>query len=132
MEMLPVTSITAGTLAFVFFILSVRTIQARRSTHTSVGDGGNDLMLRRMRSHANFAEYIPLLLIILLVLELQAIEHVWLMLYGIVIVVGRVLHAWGIASADTPGWARICGMVCTFVPLTIGAAALLWLGATAL
>jgi uncharacterized membrane protein YecN with MAPEG domain len=58
-----VTPIYAGLLAIVFVLLSARVILGRFGPgNPSLGDGGNLDMLRRIRGHANFAEYVPLTL----------------------------------------------------------------------
>ena len=46
-----VTPIYAGILAIVLFVLSVRVMQVRG--RVSLGDGGDPVVLRRMRGHAN-------------------------------------------------------------------------------
>ncbi|HAY26639.1 MAG TPA: glutathione metabolism protein, partial [Candidatus Accumulibacter sp.] len=55
----------AALLALFFVALSIRTLRLRRELRITVGDGGNPAMLRAMRVHANFAEYVPLGLILL-------------------------------------------------------------------
>ena len=55
----------AALLALFFVALSIRTLRLRRELRIAVGDGGNPAMLRAMRVHANFAEYVPLGLILL-------------------------------------------------------------------
>jgi len=62
---LPITLSTAAAAAFLHIWLSGRVVQARRGLNISVGDGGNEAVLRRMRAHANFAENIPIFLILL-------------------------------------------------------------------
>ena len=57
---LKIIPIYAALLALLFLALSVRTLRLRRRLNISVGDAGNTKMLRAMRAHANFAEYVPL------------------------------------------------------------------------
>jgi hypothetical protein len=52
-----------------YLALSVRTLRLRRWLRIAVGDGGNPVMLRAMRAHANFAEYVPLTLVIIFMME---------------------------------------------------------------
>jgi len=46
-------------------------IQLRRSLQIALGDAGNEALLRATSVHANFAEYVPLCLILLYLAEGQ-------------------------------------------------------------
>nr|WP_265324035.1 MAPEG family protein [Aeromonas veronii] len=56
MTILPVY---AALLALLFVLLSIRTIRTRHSRKVALGHGDDPAMLRAMRVHANFAEYVP-------------------------------------------------------------------------
>ncbi len=114
-----------GLLGIWFFVLSLRTIFGRRDNRVSLGTGQSDDLLRRVRMHGNFAEYIPFLLIIMMLLELQGVSQWLLLTYGGLILVGRGLHAYGLWSPKTPMWARIWGMQLTLWPLFGGCVGLL-------
>ncbi len=116
------TPLVASLLALLYLVLSVRVIGARNSERISLGDRGNDILLRRMRVHANFAEYTPLSLLLLLMLELMGGAHWLLYGLGLFLVVGRTVHAYGVGSDPEPMNFRAVGMVLTFV--VIGTAAL--------
>ena len=117
---IPITLLSTGILGILFFIHSLRTIKGRSITKTSLGDGGDELMTRRIRIHGNFAEYIPLLLIILLLLEVSKVGIVLLVTFAASIILGRLLHFYGLYSKETPFWARIAGMQLTLWPLLLG------------
>lgn len=124
----PITLITSGILGLLFFIHSTRTINGRRLTRTNLGDGGNELMQRRIRIHANFAEYIPLLLFFLLLLEINEVALFILIIFSLLIIAGRLLHFYGLFSEETPGWARVLGIHFTLWPLLLGSMYLVYLG----
>lgn len=121
-----ITSLFTAVLALIFFAHSLRVILARGTTKTNLGDGGNDVMFRRIRIHGNFAEYAPILIIILGLLEYAGANQSLLITYALIVVLGRLLHAYGLWSAETPGWARILGMQLTLWPLLLGALGLLY------
>lgn len=130
MHTVTVTSLYAAVLALFFVFLSLRVIRQRRTNHIGFGDGGNPPLLRAMRAHGNFAEYAPFALLLMLVAELQG-SAVWsLHVLGLLLLVGRILHAIGV-SRD-PGWmpGRVVGMVLTFFALIFGAATNLLMLAT--
>ena len=60
-----VTAFYAALLAPLFVVLSVRVILFRRGSGSTLGDGGDPVLLRRIRVQANFAEYVPLALILM-------------------------------------------------------------------
>ncbi|MFM2340288.1 MAG: hypothetical protein RLZZ360_924 [Candidatus Parcubacteria bacterium] len=125
---IPFTLVTTGVLALIFFTHSLRTINARRDTKTNLGDGGNDIMLRRIRTHGNFAEYVPFLMFILFLLETQGVPVLFLGAFALAVVLGRLLHAYGLYSPATPGVARVLGMQLTLWPLILGGMYLIYLG----
>ena len=125
---IPITLITTGILGIIFFIHSLRIIQGRGLTKTSLGDGGNDVMTRRIRIHGNFAEYIPLLLFILFLLELTHTNSLLISVFAAALVVGRLFHFYGLYSNGSPIWARVWGMQLTLWPLLISCLYFLYLG----
>ena len=64
-----VTAIAAAVLGLIFAALSGWVIAGRLSTGVLHGDGGEETMNRRMRAHANFIEYVPLILLLVALLE---------------------------------------------------------------
>ena len=118
-----VTPFYAAVLALLFFALSVRTLRLRGSLKIAVGDGGNQQMLRAMRVHSNFAEYVPLTLLLTFMFELQAGQTGWLHPLCICLLVGRLSHAYGVSNISEDLRYRVFGMALTFTALlgaTIG------------
>ncbi|PAX08304.1 MAPEG family protein [Sphingomonas lenta] len=97
---LPITLVLAGALTLINIWLSFRVGAARRAHGISVGDGGNDQVLRRMRAHANFAENVPLVLILVGLIEFAASPSVYLWVMAALFVVARIAHGIGM-----DGWA---------------------------
>jgi len=113
-----ITPLYAGILALVFFALSVRVV-AMRGTGISLGDGGNPAMLRRIRGHANFAEYVPLILLMMAFLELSRFSAYLLHGLGIALVIGRVLHGYALSFTEKFKFGRFYGTVLTFTLLNV-------------
>lgn len=65
-----ITPVWAAALALLFVILSARTLLLRRKLGIALGDSGNETLHRAIRVHANFAEYVPLTLLLAVLLEL--------------------------------------------------------------
>lgn len=130
--MLTITPLYAGLLALLFLALSGRVVQ-QRGHGVSLGDGGDPELLRRIRGHGNFAEYVPLLLLLLAMLEFGGGHPPWLLhVLGATLVVARLLH--GVALSFAQGWkfGRFYGTLLTFVLLLVLGALNLWRGIVAL
>ena len=113
---LPITLTIAGAAAILHIWLSLRVSALRRPLKIGVGDGGNETLLKRMRAHANFAENMPIFLILLGLVELAAGASLWLWGAGIVFILARISHAFGM---DRPGanLLRIFGISLTWLVL---------------
>jgi uncharacterized membrane protein YecN with MAPEG domain len=120
---LAITPAYAGLFALFFVLLSVRVIQLRRATRVSLGDGGDQELQRRSRVHANFAEYVPLTLILMLLAELQGQPSWTIHLIGALLLIGRATHAYGVSQAPQILKLREVGMVTTVAAIVIGAVA---------
>ena len=116
MMMLPIALTTAGAAALVNFWLSWRVAQLRDAENIWIGDGGNPRLLARMRAQLNFAEYAPVVLILIALVEAAKGTHVWLWIVAALFILGRVLHGFGM-----DGWrfGRTAGMIATS-PIMIG------------
>jgi hypothetical protein len=111
---LPTSLIIAVALAVINLWLSIRTGQARQTAKVSIGDGGNPLLVARMRAHANFIEYVPIALILMALIESNGGSSRILWLLGIALVIGRVLHPFGM-ERPSPNPFRIAGIMLTYL-----------------
>lgn len=110
---MPITALYAALLALLFLYLSTRVIALRRSARVAVGDGGNLLLLRRMRVQANFAEYVPLALLLMGFAESLATPRLILHGLGLCLLAGRVVHAYGVSQPKETIGLRVFGMAMT-------------------
>ena len=74
--MLTITALYAGLLALLFLALSINVIRYRRGEQVSLGDGGKRKLARGIRAHGNFAEYVPLVLVLMSIAELSQAPRV--------------------------------------------------------
>ncbi|MFT4937610.1 MAG: putative membrane protein YecN with MAPEG domain [Paraglaciecola sp.] len=118
----PITAFYAALLAILFFYLSSLVIQNRRSKKIALGDGGDKHFQQFIRAHANFNEYVPIVLILLLIAELNGTHPALLHLSGLCMFIGRGLHSFGLCNHSGPSWQRVVGMLCTFGSLLLLAA----------
>ena len=111
---LPITLTIAAGAAILNIWLMMRCGQARGASGVWVGDGGNDLLTRRTRAHANFVEYAPFVLILLAGIELAGGSTTWLWVAGAVFVVARVAHGLGM-DRPAPNPLRAGGIAATWI-----------------
>jgi len=108
---LPTTlCLTAAALVLNFW-LGMRIGKLRMVHKISVGDGGNEAILRRMRAQANFHEAVPLTLILFGLVEAAGRGGVWLAPLGAVFLLGRIAHAFGMENGSGFRAGRPIGMM---------------------
>ena len=107
---LPITLTIAGAAAILHIWLAVRVSRARRQLKVSVGDGGNEALLRRIRAHGNYVENMPFFLILLGLVELAGGDPRILWGIAIAFVLARITHAFGMDRPSSSGL-RVIGMV---------------------
>src|SRR3954447_24911313 len=118
---LSVVPIYAAVLALVFLLLSISVIRGRGRYQVTIGSGTAPDLERRIRVHANFAEYVPFTLLLLTIAELRGAPAGRLHVMCLCLLVGRVLHAWGVSRSAENLRFRQAGVGLTFTAL-IGAA----------
>lgn len=118
--------------AALYLGLSWRVVRLRRRYRIGIGYNGKQDLNRAIRVHANFAEYVPLALVLLLALETAGVGGALLHALGATLLAGRLLHAWGLSreSGRSPG--RSVGTGLTWLVIGVSAVTGLGLGVGAL
>jgi uncharacterized membrane protein YecN with MAPEG domain len=122
---LAITSFYAAILALLYVILAGFVIRQRFKHRIGLGTGKEPQLLQTVRMHGNFAEYVPFLLILVALLELQQSPAWQLHLVAGLTLAGRVLHAIGLWRSSGTSVPRFLGMISTFAALIVGAVFLL-------
>lgn len=113
--MLLITATFAAVLTLMYVRLAFDVIRLRRQHQVGLGSGKQSALTVAIRTHANFAEYTPLMLILMACLELNGWSGYWLWPLGGLFVVGRWLHARGMRSSVNGDFRlRVRGMQATF------------------
>lgn len=108
MMILPISLTIAAGAALLNLWLATRVGRVRMSEKVSIGDGGNERLIRRMRAHSNYVENTPFVLILIALVELGLGPSLWLWGAGVLYLVARILHAFGM---DGMGWGRSAGVL---------------------
>lgn len=120
---LPITALYAGLLAILALYLSFRAGSFRGKTGDSIlyGQPVNMQLAERVRVHQNFLEYVPILLILMGVIELNGGSALFLHGTGILLIVSRIAHAIGLKHDTMAHPGRLIGAGGTAL-LTLAAA----------
>ncbi len=116
----------AAVLVLIFVLLSVRVIQMRAFAKIGLGHGNNPVMERRIRVHGNFAEYVPLALLLLLCMELQSQSRILIHVLCIALIAARVVHAIGVTPVKENFPMRVASVLTTFAVLIVASVMLLY------
>lgn len=110
----PVTALYAGLCALLLLLLGALVVNQRRLLKVGLGDGGHEPLARSMRAQANFVEYVPMSLVLMLLLEINGLQVKWLHMAGVVLIGSRLLHAWGFSHSSGRSFGRSVGTAGTF------------------
>lgn len=122
-----VTPLYAGILVLWFVVMSARVVDIRRRG-ISFGDNGDPAITRVVRAQGNFAEYVPVALLMMAFLEANRFSIYWLHALGIVLVVARLLHGLALSFGWQRRTGRMAGAGLTFIVLIVEAVQCLYVG----
>ena len=97
--LLPISLSMAAAAAIINIWLSMRIGKLRHAEKIIHGDGGNEMLVRRMRAQLNFIENTPLALLLVAGIELAGKGGVWLAPVAGLFILGRVAHGVGMDNA---------------------------------
>lgn len=120
-----VVPLYAGILALIYVFLAIRVSRLRSGAQVMVGSGGNAVLERAIRAHGNCGEYVPIALLLLGFMEMQRNSSYLLHALCLMLVVGRLLHAYAISQPNEPMPLRVAGTFLTHAVLIIAAISLI-------
>jgi uncharacterized membrane protein YecN with MAPEG domain len=122
------TALFAAILALVYAALSLWVVAGRLSGDVLHGDGGNQQLLKRIRSHGNFIEYVPLTLILIGLLEASGSSRGLVATLLVILLIARLLHPVGMLAPRNSPQQFACrggGVIATILVMSIAAVILL-------
>jgi uncharacterized protein len=130
-----ITAVYLAVLALVYAALAINVVRLRRENRAAFGDGGNAALRSAIRAHAHFAEYVPVITLMVATLEMSGVAAWRVHVLMAALLISRLLHPFGMyAKPGTPAFriGRVGGMALTIILLITCAAAVLsrvWRGA---
>lgn len=124
----PVTAVYAAVIALMMMMaLAYRVTGFRRRDRVGLGDDGSRDLQVAVRSHANLVEYAPIFLLLLFVGELNGVTVGWLHGAGLLFVLSRFAHAWGMdASGGRAHPGRMLGILGTWLAILLMIIMVIW------
>jgi hypothetical protein len=122
-----ITSAYLGVLALLYAALGIQVSRLRRGNRVLFGDGDNIQLRSAIRAHANFAEYVPIIVLMVAMLEMSGLAALRVHLLMAALLLARLLHPLGMYVGPRTLRFQICrvgGIVITTLVL-IGSALLL-------
>ena len=124
---LPLISAYAAALIGVFQIALMMTVGlARNAAGISLGDGGDEALLLKIRRHGNLTENAPIFLILLGFLEITAGPQMAVIGFAALFILARLSHAYALSGPDKPLVARGFGALGTIGGIIGTAGTLVW------
>jgi len=121
-----ITGLYVALATLLVLVLSSRVSLRRRLLRVSLGDGDDKELRKRIRAQANAIEYLPLGLLLLLCLEWNQTVPVILHTCGIVLILARASHAYGLSRAGGTSPERFAGTGLTWLVMLAMALLLIW------
>ena len=110
-----ILALYAGVLGLMFFLLSARISLLRMRTKVLMGHADNPLLHRAVRAHGNFAEYVPLCLILIGSVAALGFSAWVIHALCLTLIAMRAAHAlgvgYGVAGGQTIGAAMTYNIV---------------------
>ena len=122
---LPVTTLYALPLIVIFFPLWIAVSSIRSELKCSIGDNGDKNLLLVIRRHGNFIEWVPFTLVLMILAEAQGTGATWLHAAGILLLIGRLAHPFGLKIDNAAHPLRYVGNGTNMLAVAILAVALL-------
>jgi uncharacterized protein len=104
-----ITALYAVALSLLGLVLWFRVTSMRAALKVSIGDAGNPELHERIRQHGNFIEWAPMMLVLMLLAEGNGAGALWLHLGGGLLLLGRLVHPFGLKAGNAAHPLRYVG-----------------------
>ena len=119
----------AGLNLILLLVLSVRVVRLRRKHAVALGHGEVADLNHAIRAFGNATEYVPTALVGLVVLALVGAPTLLVHVIGLMLLAGRVAHAWGLSRSGGASPPRALGVLATWLAYLVAAVTLIFYAA---
>ena len=124
--MLAITALYTSILALIMIVLAYNTSARRKEAKINLGTGNDGVMERRSRAFGNFTEFVPMVILLMAMIEVQGYGADYVHILGIITVIARVLHALGMTNSIKIINGRFVGALLTYISLFAAGAFVLY------
>jgi uncharacterized protein len=124
-----VTGAYLAVFALLYAGLSLQVVRLRRKFRVAFGDGGNDELRNAIRAHSHFAEYVPIVALMVTILEITGLPTMGVHVLMGALLIARFLHPFGMYAKPLTRQfqiGRTGGMMITAFVMISAAALILW------
>jgi uncharacterized protein len=127
MHLPSITAFYLAVLALLYAVLGLQVSRLRRGNRVLFGDGDNIKLRSAIRAHANFAEYVPIIALMVAMLEMSGMSATWVHLLMAALLLARLLHPLGMYVGPRTWQFQICrvGGIALTITVLIAAALLI-------
>jgi uncharacterized protein len=125
------TAVYTAILGLLAALLTVNVIVNRVRAKVDIADGGVAALAQAIRAHANFAEHTPLALLLIGLVEAFGYRAAIVNGLAVVLLVARLLSAWGLNSSLKQSFGRQSGAGLTILVTVISAVLILYAASAA-
>jgi len=108
MHLPSITGLYLAILALIYVVLGLQVSRLRRGNRVLFGDGDNRQLRSAIRAHANFAEYVPIIVLMVALLEMAGMPALRVHLLMGTLLVARLIHPLGMYVGPRTLTFQIC------------------------
>ena len=121
-----ITGIYAAVLGIMFIVLRLNVVIARAKSEISIMHGDNMILAEKIRRFGNFIEVVPHALILLGIVESFGASSTILHAIGALLLIGRILHVFGLDHKNGKNPLRIASGLLTTLSFALASGYILW------
>jgi uncharacterized membrane protein YecN with MAPEG domain len=96
-------------LGIIITLFSLNVTRVRAVTDIFLGDGGNESLASAIRAHYTILQFSLIFLVALTVYEMAGAPKEWIVPIGLVFILGRLMHAYGMLKLEPKNPMRAIG-----------------------
>ena len=123
---MPITPVFAAIFVLIYVVLTFGVVRRRFGKKISLGTGEDRDLEKAIRIHGNFAEYVPLSLLLFWFVETITFNRTLVLVLASVLLVARICHVIGMKNPRSYLVLRQAGILATLGVMLVASLVLIW------